>query len=148
MIGYIRLFYALVGPKLLILLLAMQIAAIIEGFGISLILPIIQGDESSDSRLATMIDWGFGLINVSPTLSNTLIVLVIFFLARATLLIAQSWYQSRILARNLTDMRTEFVSTLVNAEYSYLSQLDTGVLSNVMSGELNRVNTALATYLL
>ena len=147
MIGYTRLFYALVGPKLLILLLVMQIAAIIEGFGISLILPIIQGDESSDSRLATMIDWGFGLINVSPTLSNILIVLVIFFLARATLLIAQSWYQSRILARNLTDMKTEFVSTLVNAEYSYSSQQDTGVLSNVMSYELHRVNLAFAQLL-
>ena len=147
MIGYIRLFYALVGPKLLVLLLVMQIAAIIEGFGISLILPIIQGDESSDSRLATMIDWGFGLINVSPTLSNILIVLVIFFLARATLLIAQSWYQSRILARNLTDMKTEFVGTLVNAEYSYSSQQDTGVLSNVMSYELHRVNLAFAQLL-
>ena len=147
MIGYIRLFYALVGPKLLILLLVMQIAAIIEGFGISLILPIIQGDESSDSRLATMIDWGFRLINVSPTLSNILIVLVIFFLVRAILLIAQSWYQSRILARNLTDMKTEFVSTLVNAEYSYSSQQDTGVLSNVMGGELQRVNFAFAQLL-
>ena len=147
MISYIKLFYDLVGPKLFVLLLVMQLAAVIEGFGISLILPIIQGDETSESRLATMIDWGFDLINVSPTLPNILIVLVIFFVIRAGLLVAQTWYQSRILARNLTGMRIEFINALADTEYDYLNRLDSGLISSVMSVELERVNFALSRLL-
>ena len=147
MIGYARLFYDLVGPKLLVLLLVMQVAAVLEGFGVSLMLPIIQGDEASDTRLAEAIEWSFALINVSQNLTNILIVLVIFFTTRAILLIGQSWYQSKILAENLVHMRTEFIGALSSAEYSYVNRQDSGLLSNVMGGELQRVNFALAQLL-
>lgn len=147
MITYVKIFYNLVGPKLLILLAVMQAAAIIEGFGISLILPIVQGDQGDQSRLASMINWGFDLINVAPTLTNTLIVLVIFFVVRGGLLIGQSWYQSRILSSNLTSMRTGFAKAIASAKYDYTSKQDTGVLSNVMSAEIDRVNFALSQLL-
>lgn len=147
MIGYAKLFYRLVGPKLLVLLLVMQVAAVIEGFGISLILPIIQGDQGSESRLASMIDWGFDIVNVNPSLTNVLIALVLFFVIRAIILVAQTWYQSRVVARNLTDMRTEFIETIARSEYDYLIQRDSGIISNVMGVELQRVNFALVQLL-
>ncbi|MDG0866463.1 ABC transporter ATP-binding protein [Candidatus Lucifugimonas marina] len=147
MIAYTKLFYNLVGPKLLILLVVMQAAAIVEGFGISLILPIIQGDSQSDSRLASVINWGFDLIKIDPNLTNTLIVLVIFFIVRGGLLIGQSWYQSQILSRNLTNMRVGFATSIANAEFSYVNKQDSGVLSNVMSVEIERVNHALSQLL-
>ena len=137
----------MLGPKLLLLLGVMQIAAIIEGLGISLILPIIQGDQGSESRLATMIDKGFDLIAITPNLTNTLVALVIFFTIRGVLLIGQSWYQSTVLARHLTGMRVGFAKAIATAEYDYLNRQDTGVLSNVMSVEIERVNIALS-YLL
>jgi ABC-type multidrug transport system fused ATPase/permease subunit len=147
MISYTKLFYNLVGPKLFILLAVMQTSAIIEGFGISLILPIIQGDSQSDSRLASIIDWGFDLVQIDPNLTNTLIVLVVFFTIRGALLVAQSWYQSRILSRNLTKMRVGFVTAIASSNYNHLNRQDTGVLSNVMSGEIERVNHALSQLL-
>jgi ABC-type multidrug transport system fused ATPase/permease subunit len=146
-ITYTKLFYNLVGPKLLILLAVMQAAAIIEGFGISLILPIIQGDNQSDSRLASIIEWGFDLIQLDPSLTNTLVVLVIFFVIRGALLIGQSWYQSKILSRNLTNMRVGFATSIANTEFNYLNKQDSGVLSNVMSVEIDRVNHALSQLL-
>ncbi|MEC9292937.1 MAG: hypothetical protein VYC65_01485, partial [Chloroflexota bacterium] len=120
MISYTKLFYEMLGPKLLLLLGVMQIAAIIEGFGISLILPIIQGDHGSESRLATMIDKAFDLIAITPNLTNTLIALVIFFTIRGVLLLGQSWYQSTILASHLTGMRVGFAKAIATAEYDYL----------------------------
>ena len=147
MITYTKIFYNLVGPKLLVLLAVMQAAAIIEGFGISLILPIIQGDQATESRLASIINSGFELINLTPTLTNTLIVLVIFFAIRGGILIAQSWYQSLILSRNLTNMRTNFAKAIADSNFNYLNKQDTGVLSNVMSAEIDRVNFALSQLL-
>jgi len=147
MISYTKLFYNLVGPKLLILLTVMQASAIIEGFGISLILPIIQGDSQSDSRLGSIINSGFDLIQLEPHLTNTLIVLVMFFVIRGALLIGQSWYQSRILSLNLTSMRVGFATAITKTEFNHLSRQDTGVLSNVMSTEIERVNHALSQLL-
>lgn len=144
LITYIKLFYDLVGPRLLVLLAVMQVASIIEGFGISLILPIIQGDQATESRLASIIDWAFDLVNLTPTLTNTLIVLVIFFAIRGALLIAQSWYQSLVLSRNLVNMRTNFAKAITEANFNYLSKQDSGLLSNVVSVEIDRVNIALS----
>jgi ABC-type multidrug transport system fused ATPase/permease subunit len=143
MIDYLKLFYSLVGPKLLVLLGLMQVAAILEGFGISLMLPIIQGDSQTESRLASVIEWGFDLVSLDQSLGNILVALVLFFVLRAVILVAQSWYQSQIVAENLTSMRTELIGLFSNSKYSHISRQDTGVLSNVLGNELQRVNFAL-----
>ena len=143
MIDYLKLFYSLVGPKLLVLLGLMQVAAILEGFGISLMLPIIQGDSQTESRLASVIEWGFDLVSLDQSLGNILVALVLFFVLRAVILVAQSWYQSQIAAENLTSMRTELIGLFSNSKYSHISRQDTGVLSNVLGNELQRVNFAL-----
>lgn len=132
---------------MLVLLGVMQAAAIIEGFGISLILPIIQGDQENNSRLSNIINWGFDLVSVTPDITAILIALIIFFILRAALLIGQSWYQARILSHHLIEMRSEFIKTVSKTDYQYLNSQDSGVLSNVMSGEITRVNSALAQLL-
>ncbi len=130
-----------------VLLAVMQAAAIIEGFGISLILPIIQGDQENESRLSNIINWGFELVSVTPDITAILIALIIFFMLRAVLLIGQSWYQAKILSQNLIEMRSEFIGTISKTDYQYLSSRDSGVLSNVMSVEIMRVNSALSQLL-
>lgn len=141
------MFYRLVGPKLLLLVILMQIAAILEGFGVSLMLPIIQGGGEAKSQLERFIDWTFNLVSLSPSLKNVLVVLVGFFLARAVLLVGQSWFAARVLSENLIAMRTDFMSSLARSNYGYLRTLDSGAVSNVMSRELQTVNFALSQLL-
>ena len=83
MIHHIKTFYNLIGPKLLILLLIMQIAAVLEGFGVSLMLPIIQGGGAADSQLESFINWAFEIAGIPSSLGSILIVLIMFFLIRA-----------------------------------------------------------------
>jgi ABC-type bacteriocin/lantibiotic exporter with double-glycine peptidase domain len=141
------MFYKLIGPRLLLLFGTMQIAAILEGFGISLMLPIIQRESDSNSQLEQLIDWAFNLVNVTPTLINSLIALIIFFLLRSAILIGQSWIAANILSQTLMKMRSDFVESLVQTKYSYIRTLDNGKVSNVMSAEIERVNLALSTLL-
>jgi ABC-type bacteriocin/lantibiotic exporter with double-glycine peptidase domain len=122
----------------------MQIAAVLEGFGVSLMLPIIQGGDSPDSQLETLIDWAFDVANIPSSLGNILIVLILFFLIRAALLMGQTWFAASVLTNNLVGMRTDFIGALARSKYGYLRTLDTGVLGNVLSRELQTVNFALA----
>lgn len=143
MIKRMRMFYGLIGPRLLLLLFSMQLAALIEAFGISLMLPVIQGGSESNSQLEQIIDWAFNLVNVTPTLTNSLIALTVFFLIRSAILVAQSWFAAKILSQTLMTMRADFIGSLARAKYSHLRTVDIGTASNVMGSEIERVNAAL-----
>ena len=143
MIKYIKKYYNFLGKKIIVLLIIMQTAALIEGFGISLILPIIQNEELEDNRLLQTINWLFDLINLDQSLLNLLIVLILFFVLRAIILIFQSWFQAAIISSNLIYMRKNLIDSLILSDYKFINSLNRGTLSNVLNNEIERVNFAL-----
>ena len=143
MIRYIKKYYEVLGNKIIILLIIMQTAALIEGFGISLILPIIQNEELENNRLLQFFDWMFNLINLDQSLINMLIVLIIFFILRAIILVFQSWFQAEIISNNLINMRKNLVLSLIHSDYKFINTQNRGTISNVLNNEIERVNFAL-----
>ncbi|MBA31805.1 MAG: hypothetical protein CL748_04690 [Chloroflexi bacterium] len=143
MIRYIKKYYDFLGRKIIFLLVIMQTAALIEGFGISLILPIIQNEELENNRLLQTINWMFDFINLDQSLINMLIVLILFFILRAVILIFQSWFQAEIIASNLINMRKNLIDTLIRCDYKFINTQNRGTLSNVLNNEIERVNFAL-----
>jgi len=143
MIRYIKKYYEVLGNKIIILLIIMQTAALIEGFGISLILPIIQNEELENNRLLQFFDWMFNLINLDQSLINMLIVLIIFFILRAIILVFQSWFQAEIISNNLINMRKNLVFSLIHSDYKFINIQNRGTISNVLNNEIERVNFAL-----
>ena len=143
MIRYIKKYYEVLGNKIIILLIIMQTAALIEGFGISLILPIIQNEELENNRLLQFFDWMFNLINLDQSLINMLIVLIIFFILRAIILVFQSWFQAEIISNNLINMRKNLVLSLIHSDYKFINTQSRGTISNVLNNEIERVNFAL-----
>ncbi|MBL01250.1 MAG: hypothetical protein CL774_02005 [Chloroflexi bacterium] len=143
MIKYIKKYYNFLGKKIIVLLIIMQTGALIEGFGISLILPIIQNEELEDNRLLQTINWLFDLINLDQSLLNLLIVLILFFVLRAIILIFQSWFQAAIISSNLIYMRKNLIDSLILSDYKFINSLNRGTLSNVLNNEIERVNFAL-----
>ncbi len=143
MIKYIKKYYNFLGKKIIVLLIIMQTGALIEGFGISLILPIIQNEDLEDNRLLKTINWLFDLINLDQSLLNLLIVLILFFVLRAIILIFQSWFQAEIISSNLINMRKNLIDSLILSDYKFINSLNRGTLSNVLNNEIERVNFAL-----
>ncbi|MBR91358.1 MAG: hypothetical protein CL903_00940 [Dehalococcoidia bacterium] len=143
MIRYIKKYYEVLGNKIIILLIIMQTAALIEGFGISLILPIIQNEELENNRLLQFFNWMFNLINLDQSLINMLIVLIVFFIFRAIILVFQSWFQAEIISNNLINMRKNLVLSLIHSDYKFINTQNRGTISNVLNNEIERVNFAL-----
>lgn len=144
MIRYLFLFYQELKARLILLFLVMLVAAIMEGFGISMVLPLIQieGPPREDA-LSTSISLFFQVIGLEPTLFNTLTLLVIFFFFRGFLLTAQSWYIAKVVSDHLVEMRSTIVSGLFRAKYQYLISKASGFLTNAITGEVERVNFSL-----
>ena len=137
----LRLFSSQLGWRLWVLFFLLLLAGGAEGFGVSLILPLLQTDISTaDDALSRMITGVFSFFGMPTTTSNVLVMLVIFFFVRAALLISQSWYQAVILANHLTQMRAGLIRDTLNARYLHLTTYNVGYLTNGIVHEIQTVN--------
>ena len=139
-----QLFVAQIGWPLGLLFLIALLAGIAEGFGVSMILPLLESDISnSETTLGKLINGVFNLINLPTTGTNILSLLVLFFFARAALLIGQTWYQADMLANHLSLVRTRLINSIFKTNYTHLSRYDAGYLTNGIVRELESVNHGL-----
>ena len=99
----IKLFAAQIGWRLGLLFFMALLAGIAEGFGVSMILPLLESDiDQSETTLGKLINGLFTLVDLPTTGTNILIILVVFFFLRAALFISQTWYQAGLMANHLT----------------------------------------------
>ena len=140
----VRVFASQLGWRLGALFFMLLLAGTAEGLGISLILPLLQSDiQESNDTLSKLIVWMFGVLNLLPTVANILVMLVIFFMFRALMLIAQSWYQAIVLSNHVTEMRSDLIRLVLNARYKHLSSYPSGYLTNAIHGEVNHVGNGM-----
>jgi ABC-type multidrug transport system fused ATPase/permease subunit len=144
----LRLFSSQLGWRLWILFLLLLLAGAAEGFGISLILPLLQTDISAeDDALSKMIKGFFNFFDLPTSTSNVLMMLVIFFFVRAALLMGQTWYMAVILSDHLTQMRSGLIRDTLNAKYLHLMTYNVGYLTNGIVNEIQAVNAGVRNLL-
>jgi len=137
----LKLFTHQIGWRLGILFLIALSAGIAEGFGISMILPLLESDVgNSQTTLGKLISGLFNVVNLPTTGTNILGLLVVFFFARAVLLIWQTWYQARLLATHLSSIRAKLIRSIFESEYTHLTKYDSGYLTNGIVREVESVN--------
>ncbi len=140
-ISSFKLFASQIGWRLGILFLIALSAGIAEGFGISMILPLLESDiGESETTLGKLIRGLFNLVELPTTGTNILAMLVVFFFLRAALLIGQTWYQAGLLANHLSLIRVKLIRSIFKTDYSHLTKYDAGYLTNGVVREIELVN--------
>ena len=143
-ITVLKLFVTQLGWRLGVLFVLLLLAGLAEGFGVSMVLPLLQSDiAESDNTLARLISWFFNLFDLPTTGTNILTLLVIFFFVRAALLIGQTWYQAELLSNHLSFMRAGLIRSILKADYLHITKYDAGYLTNAIVREVQAVNAAL-----
>src|SRR5207253_4453350 len=87
------------GKKITILVFLVLISNLLEGFGISLILPVFQkvlNQEASTSAISKYIDQAFAFLGVNPTLINILILLNLAFIGKTLIAVGAKLYSTQI----------------------------------------------------
>ncbi|MEC9293735.1 MAG: ABC transporter ATP-binding protein [Chloroflexota bacterium] len=136
-----KLFANQIGWRLGILFLIALSAGIAEGFGVSMILPLLESDiEQSESTLGKLIRGLFNVVNLPTTGTNILIMLVLFFLVRGVLLMGQTWYQASLLANHLSLLRGRLIRSIFKTDYTHVAKYDSGYLTNGVVREIEHVN--------
>jgi ABC-type multidrug transport system fused ATPase/permease subunit len=140
----LKLFASQLGWRLMVLFLLLLLAGLAEGFGVSMILPLLQSDiGESSNTLSRMISGLFNLLNQPTHGTNILVLLVIFFFVRAVILVIQTWYQAVLLSDHLSYMRGGLIRSILNADYLHLTRYDAGYLTNAVVREVQAINAGM-----
>lgn len=133
----------------LIALLAMLFAGIAEGFGLTMLLPMLSiamdvpGSSSttlrhSASALEQAITGFFNLLGVSPTVNFLLILFVLSIMLKAALVLLANKRVGYLVAQVATDLRLALIRALFVTRWEYYIRQPIGRFTNAIATEAGR----------
>ena len=140
-----------------LMVLALLLAGLLEGIGLSMLLPLIgiaignptgagplpaAKDGAADSTLERMVTDGFAALGITPTLGLLLIVIVAITTLKSGLMLLANKQIGYTVARVATDLRIELLKALSVSRWQYFIKQPLGSLSNSIATETSRTSKA------
>jgi ABC-type multidrug transport system fused ATPase/permease subunit len=128
-----------------LLALLILLSNILEGFGISLVLPVFQKllhQNEADGALTRHIDALVQWLGLSPTLLNILLLLNAAFVIKTAIAVFAKYYSARIAAEYQYSIQTRLFSKLMDARLSMFIREKQGTLINALTLEIQRTAAA------
>ena len=136
-----------------IMLLALLLAGISEGIGLSALLPLIStvvgsqagpgpGASASGSGLEKTVTETLSVLGLTPTLGTLLVVCVLTILLKSGLVLVAYKRVGYTVAHVVTDLRLELLRALLVARWEYFLHQPTGAILNAMFSETARTSKA------
>ena len=154
-IRYFRFFYSYLGPSLFLLLILSILVGLMDGFGLSMFIPLLQSaasDEVSYEKAAENLgDFSF-LINILEStglpfnLSLVLGFLLILFVLKGFFKYLEMLYRIILQIKFVRKLRFNMVDGLGDISYEKFSKINGGRIQNTMSGEVNKIVSAFGFY--
>ena len=139
------------------MLLALFIAGLLEGVGLSMLLPLIgiaignptgagplpaTKNGAADSTLEQMVTDGFAALGITPTLGLLLIILIAITTLKNGLILLANKQIGYTVAHVATDLRIELLKALSVSRWQYFINQPLGTLSNSVATESSRTSKA------
>lgn len=131
---YLKFFYKLRGNALFVMVILMMLAGVFEAFGISVFLPLLEGDVPTTKIGRSMIAL-FEYCHIGYNLRNILVIMVVFILLRGVFLILKDTYVAKTISNFLVDLRCETIAKLFNVQYLYFLKKDAAYINNAITVE-------------
>jgi ATP-binding cassette subfamily C protein len=137
-----------------ITLVALMFAGLLEGFGLSMLLPLltIAGDKNAgaagastggaSSTLGKIVDNVFGTLGITPSIGLLLIIFVVCMTVKALLTLAANKRVGYMVARVATDLRLDLIHALFGSRWEYFIRQPVGSLTNSIASEVTIASKA------
>ncbi len=147
-------FYRSYPLRTLLTLLAMSVAGLAEGIGLSALLPLlniaIESEAGSSSPLPATTSNGFeqgvrealAWAGITPDLNNLLVLIVAALTLKSLLLLVAQVQVGYSSARLATDLRLELLRAILLSRWSYFLNQPVGKLTNSLATEASRAAEA------
>lgn len=134
----LKFLHNLLGRKLLFWLFLAVCAAVSEGIGVALFLPILEGGDP-EGKIAEPVAETLAEFGLEYSVLTLLIVMVLFFMLRGVLFVFQDLYFKKIISRCFVELRCDFITRFFRVDYQYFLRKDIGSITNAAIVELPRV---------
>ncbi len=142
----LRLFVTRYRRDSAIVLGSLLIANILEGIGIIALLPLLNvatGQAQSGNSIAAAFTGFVEKTGLPPTLGVLLTIIVAIALLKSALTFVGTKYVGYTTARIQTDLRLDFLRSMLGARWSYFTSQPAGRLTNAMGTEPERAASAI-----
>ncbi len=129
--------------KSIITLGAMLLAGIAEGFGMSMLLPLLSlatgsGGHKSSSTLGRAISELFGFLHLSPSIGMLLAIFVLSIVVKVILVLLANKRVGYMVADVATDLRLNLLRAVFNSSWGYYVHQPAGTITNAFATEATR----------
>jgi len=129
-------------------LLALSVAGLAEGVGLSVLLPLLniamegqgQAAPGGDNEFSRRVREALDLFGIVPTLGNMLLVVVFAIAAKSLLLLFAKRQVGYTAARLATDLRLELLRAIMRSRWEYFLGQPVGKLTNALATEASRAS--------
>jgi len=136
----------------LLMVFILGVYAALEGFGIGLLLPVLQYLESGGQTLPTGSVWPYltaasDAIGIPITLGTLLALAFAPIALRQGVYYLNTWYNARVQNRAIARLMVRAFKSIAHAELSFIERQDQGKLIGFVTGQVSRCGGALVHYI-
>jgi ATP-binding cassette subfamily C protein len=136
------------------MVLALLLSGVLEGIGLSMLLPILsiaaggtsqptaETTDSTSSVIEQLVADGFSALNLSPTVGLLLLIFIATITLKSALVLLAKKQVGYTVARVATDLRLEMLQALLASRWQYFLKQPLGSLANSMATESARASKA------
>ena len=150
---YFKVFQVYLGRRIYLVFLLTMFAALSEGFGILMILPLLEkldgsvknqvlvNDEMSLSQASNVNNYIYEVLTylgISDSITAILIAITIAYLLKGILTFGALSYGAFLNGQLLRELKKKLFSNYSEMEYSYYSNKDTGYFTNIINEQTTR----------
>jgi ABC-type multidrug transport system fused ATPase/permease subunit len=145
-LGNFRKFYSYIGIKFLWLIGAIIAGGLFESIGIGALLPILKVGRPAEDRVTQTFRDVLAYLDIQPELPNLLSMLVLIFLIKGIATLIQEVIILRVHTGLTYSLRMMMIEKFGAMTYSYFSDTTTGYLNNIVTIEVERMISAVMSY--
>lgn len=148
---YFSVYRKFIGKRVYIVFLLTGAVAIAEGFGITLLLPLIEAADAGSgngemSGAAATLHSFLDFIGIGDSMVGILLFIGIVFIAKGTLLFSEGGYLSYLQSRLMIEIKGKMFEAYTIMDYGYYSANNTGHFVNIINSQINNFIQSFNTF--
>ena len=151
LVQYIRIYRRHIGRRLYIVFALTALAALAEGFGIALLLPLLRASEAGsgsapssglEGALFDLLAW----MGLADSMGGILVFIGVMFLLKGGIKFAQGSYRGYLQAQLLRELKAKLFDAYSRMDYRYYLERNTGHFINVINGQVGRFFSSFSSF--
>ncbi len=146
--AYFIYFRRKLGAGIYLLMLFYFAGSYFNGFGISLLLPLLSvGSGGFQGEQFESLARFFAFIGAAPSFTNLLILFSVVFLAKGIFQFLQDWYRVSLATQFAANLQKNLAEDYSRLNFHYYSKTKSGFFTNIFTNEANNVVSGLYGYI-